>query len=304
MLKTICAIFLFIYLPFNSFSYPLQKQDWHVKTEPPFSVYFQEEGNSSANFILKTLLKAHQKLSSEFQIQLNDSITVFLAPSQKIFQQVVGQSIPKWSNGVASPYTNVIVLKAPSWMPPETDNRAIVVHELTHLFVNKATKGQPIPRWLNEGLAVYYSGEKAFASGSLISKALITKSLIELSDIDDVLEFHRGKAQLAYQQSYLAVVFLIDQYEMPVVKEILFQISQGKNSNEAFLEVIGIDLWDFEDEWIEYVQKKYRWNFLIDFDTYFWIFLVLLFILIFLFIKRRNRKTVQRWEYEESELEW
>lgn len=305
MFKKICAFLLFLSLPFTSLSASkVDKNEWHLKTEPPYFIYYHAKDISSAEFVLKILPAAHRKLTTDFQIQLTDSITFFLTPSQKVFQHLVGKHIPKWSNGVAAPYSNVIVLKALSWVPPETDHRAIIYHELTHLFVNEAAHGQHVPRWLNEGLAVFYSGEKAFASGSLISKALITKSLIDLSDIDDVLEFHQDKARLAYQQSYLAVVYLLDNYEMSKVREILTKISQGKNSNEAFLEVLGTDLWDFEDEWLAYVQKKYRWNFLIDFDTYFWIFLVLLFILVFLFIKRRNRKTVQRWESENSDLEW
>lgn len=304
MFKKLCSITLFILLPFTTISNPLQKTEWRVIAEAPFFIFHQEKSDSNVDFLLETLIQSYKKLSAEFQVNLNDSITIFLTPSQEVFQRMVGQHIPKWSNGIASPYRNVIVLKSPSWVPPETDNRAIIVHELTHLFVNELAKGNRVPRWLNEGLAVYHSGEKAFASGSLISKALITNSLIALSDIDDVLDFHQGKAQLAYQQSYLAVVYLVGQYELQAVREILSKIAEGKTSNEAFYQVLGLDLWDFEDEWLDYVQKKYRWNFLIDFDTYFWIFLVLLFILVFLFIKRRNRKTIQSWESEESDLEW
>ncbi|MFZ5515786.1 MAG: peptidase MA family metallohydrolase [Candidatus Zhuqueibacterota bacterium] len=303
MLKKTRAVLPFLILLFTPiFSYT-QRIDWRVKSVVPFYVYFQENDQANADFVLKTCVSAQQKLAAELQTQLDDSITIFLSPSQQIFQQMVGQHIPKWSNGLAAPFFNVIVLKSPSWLSPENDIRAIIVHELTHLFVNKAAGSQPVPRWLNEGLAIYYSGEKAYASGSQVSKALLTGSLVELSDIDDVLEFHQEKAQLAYQQSYLAVVYLIGQYQLPAVMRILSEISSGKTGNDAFLTAIGIDLWDFEDDWVEYVRSKFRWNFLIDFDTYFWILLLLLFILVLVFIRRRNRKTLQRWESEDSDLE-
>jgi len=303
MLKKKCTVLHFLILLFTPIIAYTQHIEWRVKTVVPYFVYYHENDQANAEFVLKTCVSAGQMLTAALQIQLADSITIFLSPSQQIFQRLVGQHIPKWSNGLAAPFSNVIVLKSPSWLPHENDSRAIIVHELTHLFVNKAAGGKPVPRWLNEGLAIYYSGEKAYASGSQVSKALLTGSLIALSEIDDVLEFHQEKAQLAYQQSYLAVVYLIDRYQRASVLRILSEISSGKSSNDAFLAAIGMDLWDFEDDWVEYVRSQFRWNFLVDFDTYFWILLLLLFILVGVFIKRRNRKTLQRWESEDSDLE-
>ena len=70
----------------------------------------------------------------------------------------------------------------------------------------------PIPRWFDEGLAVYYSGERGLASSSLISKALLSNSIIPLEEIDEVLTFHKEKAQLAYQESFTAITFLIEEF--------------------------------------------------------------------------------------------
>jgi hypothetical protein len=211
-----------------------------------------------------------------------------------------GSGIPKWSDGITTPSRNLIILKSARSMPPETDNTAIAIHELAHILLDRVTKGNPIPRWLNEGLAVYYSGEKAFASSSLVSKALLTNSIIALDDIDDVLNFRREKAQLAYQQSYLAVEYIIKNYGPNAIKNIVHKIGAGLDVDKAFLEEINSDVWDFEDEWVAYIKHKFRWHFLIEIDSYLWVIILLLFIVGFIIIRRRNKQTIARWKEEDD----
>ena len=158
----------------------------------------------------------------------------------------------------------------------------------------------PNSMWLNEGLAVYYSGEKGFASGSLVSKALVTNSIIPLSEIDEVLQFHVEKAQLAYQQSYLAVDYLFEEYGSDAVKNIIHKLGQGLNINQAFLDGINLDLWQFEDEWYEYIKRKFRWHFLVEFENFLWVFILVLFILGFLLVRRRNKRIIQQWQEEDD----
>ena len=121
-----------------------------------------------------------------------------------------------------------------------------------------------------------------------------------MSDIDDVLNYHRDKAQLAYQESYLAVDFLINEYGTESVTKILAKVASGINLNQAFLDVIHLDLWDFEDQWFKHIQHKYRWHFLVEFDSYLWVLILALFTIGFILMRRRNRQTLQRWEEEDK----
>ena len=63
---------------------------------------------------------------------------------------------------------------------------------------------------------------------------------------------------------------------------------------------------DFEYEWFQYIKKKYRFHFLLDFDNYLWVIILLLFVIGFILIRRRNRRTIRRWEYEDDDWhsEW
>lgn len=274
-------------------------QQWNRIAGSIFIIHYQQNDLQNSKKILNSLQSSYIRLSREIGVTL-DSVFIYIAPSKKVFDQIVGRDFPKWSDGLAAPVQNLIILKSPNWMPPGTDNDAIAIHELTHIILNRAAKGNPIPRWFNEGLAVFYSGEKGYAASTLISKALLTNSIIPLSDIDEVLQFHKEKAQLAYQQSYLAVDYLFRHYGREAVKSIIDKLGQGIDLNQAFIEVIDRDWWEFEDEWYQYIKQKHRWHFLVEIDYYLWVLILALFVFGFIVIRRRNKRTIARWQEEEQ----
>ena len=93
--------------------------------------------------------------------------------------------------------------------------------------------------------------------------------------------------------------YLIETYGLPKIAHLINEL-KGQNSFEhAFQNVYEIDLFEAELNWYNYIEKKYRWSFLLDFDTYLWIFILILFTLVFVAIKLRNRKTIKNWEEEE-----
>jgi hypothetical protein len=301
ILRAIIILVTVVNFSFGSIS-SSGNQQWNRIAGSIFIIYHQESDVQNSKKILNSLQSCYVRLSREIGVT-SDSIFIYITPSKKVFDQIAGSDFPKWSDGFAAPLKNLIILKSPNWMPPGTDIEAIAIHELTHIILNRAAKGNVIPRWFNEGLAVFYSGEKGYAASTLISKALLTSSIIPLGDIDEVLQFHKEKAQLAYQQSYLAVDYLFRHYGKEAVKYIIDKLGEGIDLNQAFIEVIDRDLWEFEDEWYQYIKQKHRWHFLVEIDNYLWVLILALFVFGFIVIRRRNKRTIARWQEEEETSE-
>ncbi|OQX95575.1 hypothetical protein B6I21_04770 [candidate division KSB1 bacterium 4572_119] len=293
-------ILFFLILFFSSGFSQIRNIQWERISHSGIIVFHTKKDKKNAEQILSQLVNAYPQIASEIGGQSKDSIYVHLTPSELIYRKFVGEHFPRWSEGAAYSARNIIILKSPRFSTRRGNVHTTAIHELTHILLNNAVRGNPVPRWFNEGLAVYYSGEKMYTSGSLISKALISKSIISLEDIDKVLKFHKDKAHLAYQQSYLAVRYLFEQFGKAKVKQIIFLMGQGQNIDGAMSATIGMDFFDFEYDWYHHLQKKYRWHFLMDFDTYLWIFILLLFLFGFMIIRYRNRQTIKRWEIEDE----
>ncbi|MFQ6618849.1 MAG: hypothetical protein ACE5QV_09195, partial [Fidelibacterota bacterium] len=64
----------------------------------------------------------------------------------------------------------------------------------------------------------------------------------------------------------------------------------------ALLTVTGSDMLEFEMAWRKYIKKRYKWYLFFDMDLYIWLLLPLIFIVVFIFIKLRNRRIVKRWD--------
>ncbi len=296
--STNCAAFSLFFLLFISFCAHAE-QEWKRLFASHFQIIYQKDDSKNAISLLATLNAAAPKISEKVGVPLPDTVFVIIASSEKEYRQFTGKNFPKWSQALASPSENLILLKSPRFLHLDSGYEKIAVHELTHILLNQAVRGQPIPRWLNEGIAVYFSREKAFASNSLVSKALLTNSIIPLAEIDNVLSFHAEKAQLAYQESYLAVRFLFEHFGDEKVKSILQQLSNGSGIQNAMYYSIGLSFNQFEQLWLEKISKSQRWQFLMDFDNYLWLFVLLIFLIGVFVVRKRNQAKIKQWEEDD-----
>jgi len=294
--QTFLKILLFFICYSPAFSQMLP-QKWQSLEAEPFIVFYLDDNKDNATKMLKTLQHFYPLLSADIGFQDSIRIVTYVVRSTIEYNYLLNKKLPKWSVGAALPARDLIVIQTNS---QKNDPRKTAIHELVHIILHNAVDDKPIPRWLDEGLAVFYSGEEEFASSSFISRALVTGSIIELALIDDVLSYDKSKAQLAYQESYSAVNFLVKKFGIDIIRRLVQAIAAEEHFEDAFLKTLGMDLLDFEIAWYKHIQQKYRWHFLVDFETYLWFFILLLFVVIFIMIRRRNRKVMERWEAEEK----
>ncbi|MFQ5633413.1 MAG: peptidase MA family metallohydrolase, partial [bacterium] len=177
----------------------------------------------------------------------------------------------------------------------------LVRHELVHILIGQAIDSpRRPPRWFSEGIAILLSNDDEFEGGRAISKALISDSIIPLDEIDNVLKFHQAKARLAYEESYSFLLFLEEKYGVDGLLKLVRSLDANTSLERAFTKIFAADLFDLEIEWYEFLGKKYRWRFLLDFEIFLWIFILFLFIFAFIGIRFRNRKIIKKWDKEEG----
>lgn len=292
----LCALLIFVAI--EAAGMQTTSLDWVVFHSDRFNIFFQQGDSVNARKILSILQAEYPSISTELRADVTAPIGVFLAPNARKFNQLTGGAIPHWGEAVADPHKQLIIIKSPRWKNPSGDLRVILVHELVHVLTGAAVEQRRVPRWLGEGLAIYYSGETSHFGGEKLSKAQLSKQLIPLRQIDLVLNFGQTKAELAYQQAYLAVLYLIEAYGQDAVPLLLSALREHESIDDAFRATLGLTLEQFEQEWQREMQKKYRWSFLIDFETYLWLFIVLLFLLAFAGMLMRRRRIIRQWEDE------
>jgi hypothetical protein len=250
-----------------------------------------------------TIREALPELKQLLRLDTSEKINLVVSSTQQEFDQLTQGQVPDWGVAAAQPDRNAIFLKSPRVMKAGEEYDEIVIHELSHLMVTWKAPGAIIPRWLDEGIALYASGELGLESTIVMARSAMTHQLLPLSQIDEVLTFRRNKANLAYRQSLAAVQYLIQNYGEDVISHLLRRLAETKNIRPALQSTLGIPYIVFEAEWLDAVETKYRWYALLDYRMISSVVFVMLFLLAFLSKKREAIRKKQEWEDEQESLE-
>ena len=224
---------------------------------------------TSANFILK-YTKADQELAplvlalaEDYLVKVEEilgyapevqAIPLVLYGEEDALNNSFGWSGDKSAVGVY--WAGTIQLVSPRvWSADIPANMAVwrevfqkegpLAHELTHLFVDEATRGN-YPRWLTEGLAQYV--EEKITGFRLSHPVLVSRTeYYSFSGLEK--DFDKQPDQLkAYWQSFEAVRILLEQKGMECLMNLLAELRQGIRFKQAFSKVYEQDFADFEQK--------------------------------------------------------
>jgi hypothetical protein len=290
----ITAILLFLYLLSSPFSC--------TRADPQalrFDVHAKDQ--SLAQEVEGILESSFKKMSEFLEDTATGVITVYVADDEREFISMVGRGFPEWGLACAVPSRDLIVLKSPFRFEYHRPFSQVVTHELAHILLGRLARGRRIPRWLDEGFAMYQSHEWRIGDDIAVARAVLTGSIVPLSQIESVNAFKESKAQLAYTESFLAVSYLYQEFGQGTIKELVGHLAEGSSLEGAFLNTIGTGYLAFQLEFDKYVRTKYNWTSLLGDTLVIWIGLAFLFVFLYFLKKRFTHKTLKRWQKEEEE---
>lgn len=243
-----------------------------------------------------------REIVTDLGMEVKGITKVYLAPSRKMFQEIQpGGKIQAWSPAVAYPRLNLIVMLSPRAIKRgHMDLRTIFKHEFTHLALGRAFMGsEGVPHWLHEGLAMYESREWDFRRVSTITRAVLTDSLIPLSEITQRFPREEHRAELAYCQSFYLISFLLSEYGLGRFHGFIGQYSRGKPLDKVLIDVYGMRVGELESHWHRHLKVRFSWIPIITSTTALWFLLALIFLLAYGKKRRAKRLIFEQWDSAE-----
>jgi len=299
MAKILLCIFLqLIFLPKGVAA----QDDWKIRNEGFIRIQYHDYDVQITKTVVSAILNNFDRISKDIGYDGPPIANIVISGSQKEFDGFTGNILPSWSQASTDYDKSLIVLKSPSFSrSTEKELVRTITHEFTHFLIGAVIDPDKVPRWVNEGLATYLAGGETFRAKILISQAMFTKSLIKLSDVQEVLTFDGNKANLAYAESRAAITFLKERAGEDVIKFIFENINSNNSFEAAFIEVTGIDLLDFEIDLRRNLKNNYRYYYLAAINDYIWVLIPVLLILAYLTVKYKNLGIVRKWDAERKE---
>ncbi len=169
-----------------------------------------------------------------------------------------GAPYPEYAAGVAYSELGLVLLSlTPIHAGQEQDLGEVFRHELAHVALHDALNGQPIPRWFNEGFAVFASGESSFARMKTLSMSTVGGSLIPLRELELSFPNDETKAQVAYAEAVDVVRFLVRREDIHRFRALVSELREGKSFEQAVLDAYAVDLATLELEWRDDASRRY-----------------------------------------------
>jgi len=227
-----------------------------------------------------------------------ESILLVLAPEDSL----VARSAPTWISGYALNDRDVAVLfpaRTPSY--PDSTFEELVLHEVGHILVSRAADGGIIPRWFNEGLALFIGRPWRLEDHSRVTWALVSGRQISLADLEPYFNRSRETAGHAYALAGAFVQDLVNRQGATSVAQILAGVAAGSNFADAYLDATGQSLKKAEKDFWSRHTFLYRWIPVLGSSATLWLLITGLALIAFRHRQAKTAALEQRWEEEDSQ---
>jgi len=145
-------------------------------------------------------------------------------------------------------------------------------HELSHLLLHHRIRESHLPRWLDEGVAQWVSGgmmEVFFRPrGSRLHRAVLGRARISMRDLSRGFPSERESLFLAYEMSRSFVEYMIREYGVTGLLEVLKGLEHGRPWEEAIQSALAIPFSALEAGWRKHLQKEMTWFTYLSYHLY------------------------------------
>ena len=160
---------------------------------------------------------------------------------------------PGWTGGQSYGEHNIIILGVPEGY--EDWGKAAIAHELMHNVVDRFTFSclVRIPTWVHEGLAMVSEGGPGAEGMAMLQRAIDRNNIFPLRSLGGGFPEDPDKAELAYNQSYSVVDFLIRRGDAARMRSLLELLGSGMTADESLQKLFGFNVDSLDAAWRESV---------------------------------------------------
>lgn len=294
-MKKYLIILLILFLPATAMCYSFGKNKvtqqqfkWFIHKTEHFDIYYYSSESRLVTIMADIAEEAYDKISQELGHEIKDKTPLILYESHADFREtnITLQELPEGVGGFAELFKHRIVIPFTGSM---RQFRHVIFHELGHIFQYDVIYHKPVahiytgefmyspPIWFIEGTTEYFGGfaklspqvepsddsayTKLFdwdATDEMVLRdACISNQLYHLQNLEN-WQFGMN-VFLGYKIGESAVKYLVKTYGRDKIALIFQELrhSRTKELNQAFQNVIGIGIEEFDRKWQNYVKEKY-----------------------------------------------
>ena len=229
-----------------------------------------------------------------------------LEPPPRVRVTLVGEddpaarATPSWIVGQAFGSLDVVVFPARVGAYPYSSLESVLWHEVVHLALSVQARGQPLPRWFHEGVAM--SIERGWGFTSQVRLGLAAAGEPGLADLGRLFNSNaEPETARAYLLASTLIADLRQRHGAAAPGAIVGLVSQGIPFPRAFelhtgetQEAAAARVWRLYQGWTSWIP-------VVTGASALWIAILGLAVIAFVASRARRRRRRERWDEEEIE---
>jgi hypothetical protein len=233
----------------KSFLYTDTRHTWKNKTTGNLTLNWYQGSDSFGNDLFEAAKTALAQLENDAGVRVQQPVSLWIYESYEELRSSMEQGAKEWTGGVSYSDMGVILIGVAesnlAW------GKRAVAHELSHVVIDQATHNPfgELPRWLNEGLAMYSEGPLESSYKTSLDRAVSQGKLLTLKTISSNFPADANQATLSYAESYSVLKYLIDTFGRDKMSALLNVFKDGATYDGALKTVYGMDTDGLDAAW-------------------------------------------------------
>lgn len=232
---------------------------WKEKSAGKVQMYYYAADDQRADELLKVATAALDRIGTQIGVRPQQPIKIYVYNSKDDMSDALVSRSTTYDAftttlGVVVAKDTLLLLGSAAGV------EQTAAHELTHIVVGEATSNPfhaPIPRWLDEGLAMYNEGSLPDYNRRALQQAIADDKLISVRSLS-AYTGDPGLVDLFYGESYSIVKYILDTYGRDKMVQLLGVFRRGAYQEDALQEVFGFGLDQLDAKWRQSVGAKPR----------------------------------------------
>lgn len=237
----------------TSYRYADETQSWRTLRDGIVTVHWTQGPDSFAQRAAGVAAKAITTDAALLGISETQPVDFFIYADDASFRAALGPGTRENVGGEAITEIRTLFAELTPNILNDPWVSIVITHELTHQVIDDATRNpyRSLPRWLNEGVAVYQSEGDGSGYQGMVHDAVASGDLLPLTALGWQFPTDPQKTSLGYAESVSAVDYLIRTYGKPALVKLVLAYKNGPTDDEALTAAIGKSLAEFQAAWYQ-----------------------------------------------------
>jgi hypothetical protein len=279
---------------------------WKSVSDTRLTVRYHGTSDVLANQVLQRAGTFLEDTSQFLGLPWQSNYSIVIAGSRDEFVELqpTARPAPEWAGALTYPGLGMVLIMTPGAMESSgTRYWSLLQHEMAHLLLGDAESrhGTRLPRWFQEGIATYVSGEMSLSRLIQLGWAQATGAAPDFRELEYTFPSQPSRAEAAYARSYLFIRYLSHRFGEDAVARVVAESFNRGGINSGVAAAFDVSLAGLLEGFDQYARVKATWIPVITSTATLWGAITLLFLITWFRKKVQGMRTMLQWDREEEE---